>query len=119
MTAMDIVISGIIYFSCIFIFIGLLNSAGAFTTQMSTTYGKVNLEPNTEINKTSTSIGNTLNNGKSYFGVIFSFFLWNIEITDGFFADYLLPIKIIFVWIPLIALLVAFYYSLPISSGGG
>ena len=54
------------------------------------------------------------------FKTIFSFFIWNINIYDSSHAQlmqYMWIFRIIFVYIPLIALILCVWYSVPTVSG--
>lgn len=106
-----------IYFSCVLIFLFLLTNAGAFDSSVMTTAGQINTLPGTDVNSSSGTVPDRLSSGTSYFKVLFSFFAWNISITSGFLADYLWVIRVIFVWVPLLFAGMAFYYSLPFTSG--
>lgn len=106
-----------IYFIFSFIIVTLFSmagsfSGGSFSTVSVTQYQKAN---------STVSETNLLGIGyswKNWFKDVFSFFVWNISITETGIANWLWLIRIILVYFPAAFLLIAFYYSLPTVSGG-
>lgn len=108
----------IIYFVLCFTIVSLFSAAGAFSdgsmtaTASMTTSGR-NVS-STDFNPSPVA-GHSTN---SYFKDIFSFFVWNISISDtGVLGSYFWVIRIFLVWIPLTFLLISIYYSLPFTGG--
>ena len=53
-----------------------------------------------------------------YFKDVFSFFFWDIQFYTGTqLFEYMWLIRMIVVYMPLLALIIAFYYSIPTVSG--
>jgi hypothetical protein len=119
MGAQDIIQGGVIYFIGIFIFLSLMYAAGAMDSSFISTYTQLGHTSSSNINSSSSTVPDKLTTGVSYFSVIFSFFVWNISFTTGFLAEYILFIRILFVWLPLTFIGIAFWYSTALSSGGG
>jgi hypothetical protein len=100
-------------------FLSLMYASGAMDSTFTSTYTQVGHTSSSLINSSSSTVPTKLTSGGSYFGTIFSFFVWNISFTTGFLADYILYIRVLFVWLPLLFLGLAFWYSTALSSGGG
>jgi hypothetical protein len=112
---------GIIYFVGLFIFISLVYNAGGFDSSFSSNYGSITVIESNTINTSSSNVPTSFSGSKSYFGTIFSFFVWNFSFNTGVLSNslYLFIIRTIFVYLPLIFLALSFWYSTALSSGGG
>lgn len=106
----------VLYFVGLFIIVSLFSIGGMFEgntiadTRFSTALsGQVNQS------QTAEDLGFSLGN---YFRDVFSFFFWDVQfITGTQLFTYMWLIRIIIVYLPLLALVLAIYYSLPTVSG--
>jgi hypothetical protein len=108
-----------LYFVGIFIAITLFSIAGA-TSDVSV-QGGYNPQQQGGANFTSmpTGVTSTLSIG-TYFKDVFSFFVFNISLpTDTLIGQYLWLIRVIFVYLPVLFLVIAVWFSLPTMGGGG
>jgi len=112
---------GIIYFVGLFFFISLVYNAGGFDSSFSSNYASITVIESNTINTSSSNVPTSFSGSKSYFGTIFSFFVWNFSFNTGVLSNslYLFIIRTIFVYLPLIFLALSFWYSTALSSGGG
>ena len=111
----------IIYFSGLMVIVSLFSIGGMLTPDQVTTStgfsrslgGEVHNESG-EVSAPSVSVFSW----KSYFKDIFSFFVWDINVYEGkILMEYFWIIRIIIVYLPLIALLTCIWYSVPTVSG--
>jgi len=105
----------------LFFFISLVYNAGGFDSSFSSNYGSITVIESNTINTSSSNVPTSFSGSKSYFGTIFSFFVWNFSFNTGVLSNslYLFIIRTIFVYLPLIFLALSFWYSTALSSGGG
>lgn len=108
----------ILYFVLGFIIVSLFSLAGAFQDQkMQVSYAMTSSGQNISSSDFSQSPVSG-HSTSSYFKDVFSFFVWNISITDmGVLSDYFWVLRIFLVWIPLTFLIISLYYSLPFTGG--
>ena len=120
MGASDWMFGLILYFVGLLIIVSLFSISGVFAGDNQVVVDSrfsSSLQGNINTSKTADDL--TIYPNRSYFADIFSFFYWNISIygNDNILVQYLWLIRIIFVYIPFLALLLTIYYSLPTVSG--
>ena len=114
--AQDWVFGLTIYFTGLFIVVSLFSIGGMFD-------GSVDIDA-----RFSSSISSNINQSQSaddlgfsltdYFKDVFSFFFWDIQILEGTqLMSYMWLLRILLVYLPLLALVLSIYYSLQTVSG--
>jgi hypothetical protein len=111
----------IIYFFSVFVIVSLMSLGGYLSSNVQTEGGYTPQQLR-NMSRIEAPAGDTSlipdYDLKSYAKDIFSFFLWNINVTgDSLLANYMWLVRLIFVYLPLLFLAIAFYYSLPTVSG--
>jgi len=111
-------IGSVVYFTLLFVVVSLFSISGVFTGNEVVT----NVEFSSSLQ--SSNINDTQNvndlgfNHRSYFKDIFSFFAWNINVYEGItLMSYFWIFRIVFVYIPILILILNIYYSLPTIAG--
>jgi len=118
----DYMFSLIIYFIGLFIIVSLFSISGAFNS------GGVVFDDRFSSSLSTATLNNATGNQaddltmipkQSYFKDVFSFFFWNINVYQGSntLITYMWLIRLLFVFLPLLALILTIYYSLPTISG--
>ena len=108
-----------LYFVFIFIIVSLFVGGGLIASSPVT--GGYTGQKLTPLNQSSSDESTGLFGGfnlSRYIKAVFSFFAFNIYFTDSTLLQYIIIIRILFVYIPLFFLALAIYYSLPTVSGG-
>lgn len=109
----------IYYFIMLFVIITLFSIAGVFRNNEVITNSQFSSSLTATINKSgepSPSLSPL--KWRDFFKDIFSFFFWNISIYDGdVLIEFLWIIRIIFVYVPLLSLIITLWYSVPTVSG--
>lgn len=109
----------ILYFIGLFIIVSLFAIIGAFPKNEVITDSRFSSTLSGSINASRVADSTDKLKIGTVFKDVFSFFFWNISFTDnGILIDYLWLIRILFVYLPLLVLLISIYYSLPFVSSG-
>jgi len=120
MGAADWMFGLILYFVGLLIIVSLFSISGAFAGNSEVVIdSRFSNSLQGDINNSKTVDDLSIYPSTSYFKDIFSFFYWNVSIygDDNILVQYLWLIRIIFVFIPTLALMLTVYYSLPTVSG--
>ena len=113
----------IVYFLGMFLLVTLFSIAGVFQNnevivdqRFSTAFsGGVNSSASPSA---AAPTGLSAFKWNSYFKDVFSFFFWNISIyEDTELMNWLWMIRLLFVYLPLLGLLIAIWYSVPTVNG--
>ncbi len=108
----------ILYFVLLFVVVSLFSIAGVFTQNEVIVDQKFASSLTGSINETAPAPTISPLKWGNFFKDIFSFFFWNISIyDDSELMNWLWLIRILFVFLPLIGLLITIWYSVPTVSG--
>lgn len=110
--AMTWVMGGLIYFALLSLVVIALGMDGLGNTD---TLIKGGYTPN-PVNPPNTSFWASIGDG---LGTLFSFFAFDIVGLSDTLGDFYIPLKVIFVYLPLGLIFIAMLYSTAVSSGGG
>lgn len=124
MGTQTVAIGLILYFLGIGIFVTLLSAAGAFSDS-SVVYNNpaqiadmATPDYNESYVDTEAISGAKPWNIGVWFKDIFSFFAWDIHSTDsGELGQYFWLVRVLFVYLPMVLLIITIYYSMPTVSG--
>lgn len=118
----------ILYFTGLLIVVSLFSIGGMFTSIEGSTNIQFSQSLKGQVHNKSGEVSApsiSVFSWKSYFTDVFSFFFWDINVYDqdksvarvGILVDYFWIVRIIIVFMPLIALLLCIWYSVPTVSG--
>jgi hypothetical protein len=107
-----------IYFVGIFIIVSLFSMGSLLSNDVTQTTGNFKTDSQS-YNRSQVADNQGFSMG-TYFGEVFSFFIWDIgyyNTDQSILMQYFWIIRLIIVWIPGLFLALAIYYSLPTVSG--